>query len=60
MCFSVLLLTMSFVSRPHKFLCDDSPLTDTQRAIHSLFEQNVTFVAFQTFKHHRFVKDTRS
>lgn len=40
-----------------KLLCDDSLLTDTHRAIHSLFEQDVTLVAFQTFKNHRFVKE---
>lgn len=50
---------MLFVSRPHRLLCDDSPLTETQRAIHPLSEQNVTFVAFQTFKNHRLVKGSR-
>lgn len=50
MCFPELLLTVPFVSRPHRLLCDDSRLTQTQRAIHALSEQNVTFVAFQTFQ----------
>lgn len=57
--FVELLLTMPFVSRPHRLLCVDSPLTETQRAIHPLSEQNVTFVAFQTFKNHRLVKGSR-
>lgn len=56
MCFSELLSTVPFVSRLHRLLCDDSPLTETQRAIHPLSEQNDTFVAFQTFKNHRHVK----
>ncbi len=56
--FSELSLIVPFVSRPHR-LCDDSPLTEAQKAIHPLSEQNVTFVAFQTFKNHRLVKRSR-
>lgn len=43
---------MSFVSRPHRLLSDDSLLTETQRAIHRLSELNGTLVALQTFKNH--------
>lgn len=57
MCFSELLSTVLFVSRPHRLLCVDSLLT--QRAIHPFFEQNVTFVAFQPFKNHRLVKGSQ-
>lgn len=56
MCFSELLLIVPFVSRPHRLLYGDSSLTETQRTIHPLSEQNVTFVAFQTFKNLRLVK----
>lgn len=56
MCFSESLLTVPFVSWPHRLLFDDSQLTETQRAIHPLSEQNVTSVAFQSFKNHRLLK----
>lgn len=59
MCFSELLLIVPFVSRPHRLLDDDSPLTETQRAIHPLPEQNVTYVAFQTLENLRLVKGSR-
>lgn len=48
MCFSELLWPLCV--GPHRLLCVDSPLTETQRAIHPLSEQNVTFVALQTFQ----------
>lgn len=56
MWFSDLLLTVPFASRPRRLHCDDGPLTETQRAIHLLSEQIVTFVAFKIFKNHRLVK----
>lgn len=59
MCFSELLLLVPFLSRPHRLLDDDSPLTETQRAIHPLSKQNVTYVAFQTLENLRLVKGSQ-
>lgn len=44
-----------FVSRPLRLLCDDSCLTHTQKAFHSLFDQKPTFVVLQPFIENMFL-----
>lgn len=43
------------VSRPLRLLCDDSCLTHTQKAFHSLFDQKPTFVVLQSFRENMFL-----
>lgn len=52
-------VVVPFVSRPHGILCDDGPLTETQRAIHPSLSRMSLLRLFQTFKNHRLVKGSR-